>query len=90
MSDATALAEVSHYGVASGRIVVKKRVDLKNVLDLTDPAVRKKVGVSLEDITGNSYAKTHAVGDWARANGFDGILAPSARNIGGSNLVIFP
>ncbi|NQU24528.1 MAG: RES family NAD+ phosphorylase [Candidatus Nealsonbacteria bacterium] len=29
------------------------------------------------------------VSDWARGRGYDGILAPSARNPGGSNLVVF-
>ena len=86
----TALAEVEHYGVADGRVSVSKDVSLKNVLDLTDPATRRQLGVTLEQINGNSYAVTQKIGDLARTSGYDGILAPSARNVGGSNLVIFP
>lgn len=89
-SEATALAEVNHYGAAAGRVVVKKRVTLNKVLDLTDPVTRKNLGVTLSDISGDSYAATQRLGDWAKTNGYDGILAPSARNPGGSNLIIFP
>jgi RES domain len=46
--------------------------------------------VTLESITGDSYRLTHKIGDLARSAGYDGILAPSARNSNGSNLVIFP
>jgi RHS-family protein len=32
---------------------------------------------------------THKLGDWAIENGYDGILAPSARNATGTNLIGF-
>ncbi|MGG6192678.1 hypothetical protein ACQV2B_01050 [Pantoea allii] len=32
---------------------------------------------------------THSIGSWAKAQEYDGILSPSARNPTGSNLVSF-
>jgi RHS repeat-associated protein len=95
-SPATALAEVTHWDVdLSTRELISKDVTLNNVLDLTDPSVRKQTAAAmdmpftLEDITGNNYEYTHKLGDWASQNGYDGILAPSARNPDGANLISF-
>ena len=89
-SPETALAEINHYGLADGRISVSKDVSLQNVLDLTDPSTRQQLNVTSESITSDSYSTTQQIGSFARANGYDGILAPSARNPAGSNLIIFP
>jgi RES domain-containing protein len=89
-SPETALAEMQHYGLSVGRVSVSKEIQLGNVLDLTNSATRRELGVTLRDITGNSYTHTQRIGDWARVNGYDGILAPSARNSSGTNLIIFP
>jgi RES domain-containing protein len=83
------MAEIQHYGLSAGRISISKDVQIENVLDLTNPRTRRELGVTLRDLTGDSYKITQQVGDWARVNGYDGILAPSARNRDGSNLVIF-
>ncbi|CRM39875.1 RHS repeat-associated core domain-containing protein [Pseudomonas sp. 24 R 17] len=86
----TALGEVTHWKVdLSKRVLVSKKVQLNNVLDLTRADVRKQLGVSLKSITGSKYTETHQIGNWAKANGYDGILAPSARNPTGSNLISF-
>ena len=93
----TAVAEVSHYDEDSGyptneRSYKYKDVCIENVLDLTDPKVRSKVGVSLDDITSTdvgAYDKTHQIARYAEDAGFKAILAPSARNKSGSNLVVF-
>jgi RHS repeat-associated protein len=86
----TALAEINHYHVPPGRVLVSKRAKLNNVLDLTDANVRKQLGVRKADLVkDNDYRKTQALGDWANAHGYDGILAPSARNATGSNLIGF-
>jgi len=68
------------------RVEFTREVQLNNVLDLTNPSVRTQLGIDYHDIAGNSYEKTKQIGTWARANGYDGILAPSARS-NGSNLV---
>lgn len=86
----TALAEVNAWKVdLSTRELISKKVQLNNVLDLTNSGVRDKLGVSLKDITGETYDVTHQIGSWAKAHGYDGILAPSARNPTGSNLIAF-
>ena len=64
----------AHGGVdLSTRVLVSKKVQLNNVLDLTRADVRKQLGVSLKSITGNKYTQTHQIGAWAKANGYDGI-----------------
>ncbi|WP_159435052.1 RES family NAD+ phosphorylase [Rubritalea squalenifaciens] len=89
-SQQTALAEISHYpGALEGRVVVTARIRLNNALDLTNPSVRSRLGVSNSDITGDSYIKTQEIGNWARASGYDGIRAPSARDQGGTNVIVF-
>ncbi|WP_250465112.1 RES domain-containing protein, partial [Microbulbifer litoralis] len=85
----TAEAEIAHYGALSGRELVSKKVNMSNILDVTDPVVREQLGVSLEDITGNRYEVTQAVGRYAKDNGFEGVLAPSARDPSGANLISF-
>ena len=48
--------------------------------------------ISVDDITSTKpdvmYAKTQKIGEWAKENGYDGILAPSARDNGGSNIIM--
>jgi RHS repeat-associated protein len=83
-------AELRHYDIAIDDVTVLTRdVQLNSVLDLTDPGARDALGVSLDAITGNDYEVTQAIGDLARSHGYDGILAPSARMDGGTNLVAF-
>jgi RES domain-containing protein/LysM repeat protein len=68
---------------------------VNNLLDLTDPAVREGLGVSLQDLTrtgGTSawrYEVTQPLGAYAQAKGFNGIIAPSAQADGGVNLILF-
>jgi RES domain-containing protein len=88
-SPETAKAEIDHYNAASGRVLMSKQVKIDRVLDLTSPVVRQKLGISLDSIAGNDYNLTHNIGNWARQNGYQGILAPSARSGVGSNLIVF-
>jgi RES domain-containing protein len=83
------LGELSHYGVNPGDVsLVSKHIKVDNILDLTNPAVRRQLGVSLDELTGNDYSVTHALGDFARTR-YSGMLVPSAREAGTSNLVLF-
>jgi hypothetical protein len=59
------------------------------VLDLTNDTVRSSLGLNLEDLTGDDYARAQEVADAARAGGFGGILAPSAAMQGRRTLVVF-
>ena len=68
---------------------------VSNLLDLTNPAVRDGLGVSLTDLTRTGGASawrcevTQPLGTYAQANGFNGIIAPSAQADGGVNLILF-
>jgi RES domain-containing protein len=80
--------ELEHYGIDLKKVAwVSKSIKIDNVLDLTNPVVRKQLGVSLESLTSDSYFVTHALGDFARAQGYNGILFPSARAPGTVNFV---
>ena len=88
-SPETALAEVMNYESPIGKVSVSRDISLDNVLDLTDPSTLRQLNVTTDQITGESYKFTQQIGNMARSNGYDGILAPSARRFGGTNLVIF-
>jgi RES domain-containing protein len=78
-----------HYGMsASDRVIIGTRIRAENILDLTNPDVRSQLGVRLEDLISDDYTMTHAIGDFARTR-YRGLLAPSARAYGTSNLVLF-
>lgn len=72
---------------------IYKGVESDNLLDLTNSAVREKIGVSLNQITNNSYEFTDVIGTWAREKKYSGIIYPSARgtsdNLYFVNIAIF-
>lgn len=90
-------AELGNYGVTdfSNRTMYSYDVELDNMLDVSNPAVRGKLGVSLNDLLTDDYrtnigsARTHKIGDFAFKNGYNGIIAPSARADGGVNIIMF-
>jgi filamentous hemagglutinin len=93
-SSKTAAAEVASYGALDGRVLVTQDVTINNVLDLTNPAARKALGVTADDLTnvshgGDAYAVTQRLSAWARDQGYQAILAPSAQNSTGVNLISF-
>ena len=96
----TAAAEVMSYrdlsiGVFKPKSLVAGDVRIDNVLDLTDPAALKALGVTKDQITKSShgvngaYTHTQRIAEWAREQGYNGILAPSAQNKSGTNLITF-
>lgn len=64
-------------------------VRLGRVLDLTSPAVREALGVTLETLTDDGTAMTRSIGAAAHRLGYEGILAPSATGEG-TVLAVFP
>jgi RES domain-containing protein len=68
-------------------------VELKHVLDLTDPEVLSRLGVTPADLVQpkpGGYRLPQEIAARARANGFEAILAPTARpGMSGKNLVVF-
>jgi len=102
----TAMAEsLGHYRyyriplpAAMPRVCLALEVDLNRILDLRDRAVRRRLGLTLGQISGDWRAQrdsgkvptTQRVGEAVYRAGFEGLLAPSAHSPGGHNLVIFP
>ena len=79
--------------LAEGRTIHAFDGRIDNLLDLSNPAVRSNLGVSLDDLVRTSgddiYSVTQQLGRYARDQGFGGIIAPSARADGGLNLILF-
>lgn len=84
-------AELGNYKVYdfSNRTMYSYDVKLTNMLDVSNPSVRSQLGISLDSIVGNSYDVTHDVGRYAYYNGYNGLIAPSARADGGVNIILF-
>ena len=60
------------------------------VLDLTDTAVLRKLGISADQLTDDAVALTQQIAAEAHAVGFEGVLAPSVALPGRRTLVVFP
>jgi RES domain-containing protein len=74
------------------RDLVSIHIMASRVLDLTKPAVRKSIGVSLDTITGDrmpDIEACRAIADLARLQGYNGILSPSAAADGMKNLNLY-
>lgn len=84
-------AELGNYDVFdfSNRTMYSYDLKLTNMLDVSNPSVRSQLGISLDSIVGESYDVTHAIGRYAYNNGYNGIIAPSARADGGVNIILF-
>lgn len=81
------------------RVTVGALAKLGTVLDLTDSAIRRKIGFTLTELLDEDWEAiqargeeswTQAIGRGARQAGFEAILVSSARHRGGRNIVIFP
>jgi hypothetical protein len=86
-----------HAGLAESddakRDLASLEVRVTPVLDLTDRAVRRAWGVTLEALTGDSDGSLEAcrsIADRARASGLRAILSPSAALRGAANLNVYP
>jgi len=68
-------------------------VKLARVLDLTDPKVLDRLGVTPADLVQpkpGGYRLTQEIAKEARANGFKAVIAPTARpGMSGRNMVVF-
>jgi len=97
------VTEISHYGdISNYKTYEYTNVQIDNMLDLTDDAVRQKLGVDFDllarsqsigddliDATFN-YEFTHEIGSWVSNNGYKGIVVPGARGKKGYvNAIIF-
>ncbi|MDF2588006.1 MAG: hypothetical protein K0S41_1847 [Anaerocolumna sp.] len=83
-------AELNTWKIATdGRVMHSFDVKIENLLDVSNPQVRKQLGITLDDIIGNNYDVTHKIGEYAKKNGYNGIIVPSARADGGLNIFLF-
>ena len=85
-----------YVGLASSdaekKDLVSILVRVEPVLDLTDRSVRRRYGVSLAMLTGDSdesLETCRSIADLARAQGYRAILSPSAALRGAANLNIY-
>ena len=83
------LANYDVFDITRKRTTYSYSVKLTNMLDVTNSTTRLQLGVNLNDIIGNSYETTHKIGNYAYTNGYNGIIAPSARGDGGVNIILF-
>jgi RES domain-containing protein len=63
-------------------------VRLERVLDLTDTGTRRRLGVTLAQLTDDDWSRTQGIGQAAHFLGYEGVLAPGAD--GGTTLAVFP
>ena len=60
---------------------------------MTNPLVREKLGIDINQITTDSYEFTDVLGTWARNKNYKGIIYPSARgtsdNLYFINVILF-
>jgi RES domain-containing protein len=71
------------------RRVARVRVEGLKVLDLTTDSVRRAVGITLDELTGDDYESCQRVAQLAREHGLDGILSPSAALADNTTLAVF-
>ena len=95
-----ALAEYRKYLLRSALAGIPRPRDLVSievrrvepVLDLTLEREQRRLGISLEILTGDEPRDLDAcleVADWVRSQGYQGLLVPSAAAAGEVNLVIY-
>jgi len=104
-TDTTALEECKahdrYYGVEtkSPRILVAIDIELTRMLDLTSPAARRALGVTLTELGAEDWRKlqaagkeslTQVIGRAAAAAGGSGLIVRSAEVHLGINVVVFP
>jgi RES domain-containing protein len=72
------------------RTLYKIEIALSSVLDLSSWTTLEALGLSLEDFAGIDHAPCQKIGGAVERLEHDGLLVPSARLTGGTNLVIYP
>lgn len=95
LAEATAKAEGDHLVAMqpvpprAPRTIYELEIAVANLLDLTDTARLAAIGVAEGDLDSIPWEPCQRVGGAVAWLGHDGLLIPSVRGSGGSNLVIF-
>jgi RES domain-containing protein len=80
-------------------VIACASVSLGHVLELQDDLLDSAIGFSLSDLIAEDWEAIQAVGEesWSQAvgrgcklAGFEAMIVPSARHLGGKNIVVFP
>jgi RES domain-containing protein len=92
LAEATAKAEGDHLIAmqpVAPRAIYELEIAVANLLDLTDAARLAAVGIAEDDLDSIPWEPCQRVGGAVAWLGHDGLLIPSVRDSGSSNLVIF-
>lgn len=95
LAEATAKAEGDHLIAMqpvpprAPRTIYELEIAVANLLDLTDAAHLAAIGIAEDDLDSIPWKPCQRVGGAVAWLGHDGLLIPSVRDSGGSNLVIF-
>ena len=95
LAEATAKAEGDHLIAMqpvpprAPRTIYELEIAVANLLDLTDAARLAAIGIAEGDLDSIPWEPCQRVGGAVAWLGHDGMLIPSVRGSGGSNLVIF-
>jgi RES domain-containing protein len=95
MQRETAIAEGDHAvkiqpaKMFARRVLYELSVEVNNVLDLSSSDLLMQLGVPKEVLAGPDFQACQAVADSAISVGASGLIVPSARHQGGTNLVIY-
>jgi RES domain-containing protein len=100
---AEALRHHRYYGIpitdVMPRLFVAIEVSVRRSMDLTDPALRAKLGLILEENLDEDWRRevqmmrepmSQAIGRAAFAAGIEVLLVPSSADRAGANVVVFP
>lgn len=100
---AEVFAHYRHYNIpieqALPRLFIAVDVDLSSVLDLRDGKIRRILRLSRAKLMGDRWRELNrtnqeslcqTIGRVAFETGFEGLIVPSAANLGGFNLIAFP
>ena len=95
LAEATAKAEGDHLIAMqpvpprAPRTIFELEIAIANLLDLTDAARLAAIGIAEGDLDSIPWEPCQRIGGAVAWLGHDGLLIPSVRGSGGSNLVIF-
>lgn len=90
---ATCLKEVTHHlgGIVPLRdmIAMEFDIDVNEIVDLTQDAVRRELGVRKNMLTAEDYNSTQTLARKLRSQGVQAAICPSARDRRAQNVVLF-
>lgn len=99
VKESSAVASYAGFPMREPRLLVAIRLEITRVLDLTDPAIRGKLGIILREIRREDWRKIQEAGHESLSQALgrasldfsaEAILVPSFARRGGVNVAYFP